>query len=193
MQLLLNLDWVSITALLVSGAALGASVFSAIASARSADVALEAEKRASAHERSSALRELVRTAAKVELEARRATETFENASRTAIATAACYGTADLKMPLLVANGEFQQRIVQIAERAKHGITLEAAMSAPDEWIAKTQLELDRTLAELSGEQAWASMRYEQLTYVNRQIVEVVTAAERARGIFVQQDADGRLV
>lgn len=189
----MNLDWVSIIAMLVSGAALGASVFSAIASARSADVALRAEKRTAAGERSFAVRELVRTAAKVELEARMATESFENASRTAIATAACYGTPELKKPFLVANGGFQQQIVQIAERARHGITLEAAMSASDEWIAKTQLELDKTLTEITGEKVWASMRYEQLTYVNRQIVEDVTAAERARGVFVRQGVDGKII
>lgn len=193
MQLLLNLDWVSITAMLVSGAALGASVFSAMASARSADVALKAEKRAAASERVSAVRELVRTAAKVSVEARMATEAFENASRTAIAIAACYGTAERKRPFLVSNGEFQQQIGQIAERVKHCITLEAAMSATDEWITKMQLELDKTLTELSGEKAWAFVRYEQLTYVNRQIAEDVTAAERARGVFVRQGVDGKII
>jgi len=74
----------------------------------------------------------------------------------------------------------------------HGITLKAAMSAPDEWIAKAQLELDKTLTEISGEKIWASIRYEQLTYANRQIAEDVTAAERARGVFVRQDVHGKL-
>ncbi len=109
------------------------------------------------------------------------------------ATAECYGTPERKKPFLVASAEFAQKIELIAERAKHGIALDAAMAAPDEWIAKRQLELDMTLTELSGEKVWASMRYEQLTYANRQIADDVTAAERASGIFVRQSVDGKVI
>jgi hypothetical protein len=193
MELFVSLDWVSIMAIVLSGAALAASVFSAIASARSADVALSAERRSLAAERGRAVRELIRTAANVELEARMAIQSFEDASRSAIANAACYSTPDRKRPFLVSNAEFQQKIVQIRERADHGITVEVAINESDQWIAKSQLELDKILAELSGEKALASMRAEQLIHVNRGIAEAVVASERARNIHVQQDHNGLLV
>lgn len=193
MQFVLTLDWISIAASVVALLSLGASVFSAIGAARSADVARSAEKRIGIGERTAALRELMRTAAKVEQEARMAILSFENASRSAIANSACYSTPDKKRPFLVSNGEFQQKIIQIQARGSHGITVEAAMKESDEWIARMQIELDKTLAELSSEKSWASMRAEQLTYVNRQIAEDVTAAERARNIYVQQDHNGLLV
>lgn len=73
------------------------------------------------------------------------------------------------------------------------ITVDMAIKESDRWIAKMQLELDQILVELSGEKAWAALRVEQLLYVNRQIAEDVTAAERSRGIYVQQDHNGMLV
>ena len=131
--------------------------------------------------------------AKVKLEARMAVLSFEDASRSAIANAACYSTPDMKLPFLVSNGEFQQKIVHIQTLGSPGITVEMAMKESDEWIARMQLDLDKTLAELSGEKTWASLRAEQLTYVNRRIAEDVTAAERSRNIYVQQDHNGLLV
>lgn len=193
MQLVLTLDWVSIGASVVALLSLAASIFSAIGAARSADVARSAEERIRIGERTAALRELMRTTAKVELEARMAILSFEDASRSAIANAACYSTPDMKRPFLVSNGEFQQKIVHIQTRGSPGITVETAMKESDEWIARMQLELDKTLAELSGEKTWASIRAEQLTYVNRRIAEDVTAAERSRNIYVQQDHNGLLV
>ena len=193
MQLVLTLDWVSIVASLVGLLSLGASVFSAIGAAKSADVARSAEDRIRVSERTAALRELMRTAAKVEAEARLAITSYKNASRTAIANAACYSTSDKKLPFLKSNGEFQQKISEIELRGNPGITVDTAMTESDVWIAKMQIELDKTLAELSGEKAWAVMRAEQLTYVNRGIAEDVTAAERSRGIYVQQDHKGLLV
>lgn len=193
MQFVLTLDWVSIGASVVALLSLGASVFSTISAARSADVARSAEERIGIGERTAALRELMRTTAKVKLEARMAILSFEDASRSAIANAACYSTPDKKRPFLVSNGEFQQRIVHIQTLGSPEITVEMAMKESDEWIARMQLELDKTLAELSGEKTWASLRAEQLTYVNRRIAEDVTAAERSRNIHVQQDHNGLLV
>lgn len=193
MQFVLTLDWVSIVASVVALLSLGASVFSAIGSAKSADVARSAEERIGIGERRSALRELMRTTAKVKLEARIAILSFEDASRSAIANADCYSTADKKRPFLVSYEEFQQKIVDIQTLGSPGITVEMAIKESDEWIARMQLELDKTLAELSGEKTRASLRAEQLTYVNRLIAEDVTAAERARNIYVQQDHNGLLV
>lgn len=193
MQFVLTLDWVSIGASVVALLSLGASVFSAIGAARSADVARSAEERIGIGERTSALRELMRTTAKVKLEARMAILSFEDASRSAIANAACYSTPDKQRPFLVSNEEFQQKIVDIQTLGSPGITVEMAIKESDEWIARMQLELDKTLAELSGEKTWASLRADQLTYVNRRITEDVTAAERARNIYVQQDHNGLLV
>lgn len=193
MQFVLTTDWVSIIASFVAMSSLGASVFSAIGAAKSADVARSAEARIGISGRAAALRELIRTAAKVELEARMAIQSFEDASRSAISTANCYSTPDRKRSFLVASGEFQEQIGQIRERRSHGITVETAMKESDEWIARTQLELDKTLTELSGEKAWASMRAEQLTYVNRQIADDITAEEHSRNIYVQRDHNGLLV
>lgn len=193
MQLVLTLDWVSITASIVALLSLGASVFSAIGAAKSADVARSAEERIVSGERNVAVRELMRTAAKVELEAHLATRALEDASRSAIATAACYAAAERKRPFLLADSEFQQKIVQLKERANHGFTVTTAIEESDGWIAKTQLDLDKALIELSGEKASASMRSEQLTYVNRQIAEDITAAERSKGVYVRQDHNGKLI
>lgn len=135
----------------------------------------------------------MRSAAKVELEARMATQALEDASRSAIATAACYSTADRKRPFLLSNGEFQERIAHIREKATHAVTVQSAEQESDVWIAKRQIDLDATLIELTGEKAWASMRAEQLMYTNRQIAEDINAAERARGVFVKQDHNGLLV
>ena len=147
MQFVLTLDWVSVGASVVALLSLGASVFSAIGAARSADVARSAEERIGIGERTAALRELMRTTAKVKLEARMAILSFEDASRSAIANAACYSTPDKKRPFLVSNGEFQQRIVHIQTLGSPEITVEIAMKESDEWIARMQLELDKTLAE----------------------------------------------
>ena len=193
MQFVLTLDWVSIGASVVALLSLGTSVFSAISAARSADVARSAEERIGIGERTAALRELMRTTAKVKLEARMAILSFEDASRSAIANAACYSTPDKKRPFLVSNGEFQQKIVHIQTLGSREIAVNMAMKESDGWIASMQLELDKTLAELSGEKAWASLRAEQLTYVNRRIAEDVTAAERSRNIYVKQDHNGLLV
>lgn len=193
MQLVLTLDWVSIAASLVALFSLGASVFSAIGAAKSADVARSAEERIRVGERAAALRELIRTAAKVEAEARLAITLFENASRTAMANAACYSTPEKKLPFLKSNSEFQQKISEIQLCGNPAITVDVAMKQSDIWIAQMQLELDKKLAELSSEKTWAAMRSEQLNYVNRSIAEDVTAAERSRGIYVQQDHNGLLV
>lgn len=193
MQFVLTLDWVSIGASVVALLSLGASVFSAIGAAKSADVARRAEERIGIGERTAALRELMRTTAKVELEARMAILSLENASRSAVANAACYSTPDKKRPFLLSNGEIQQKIVHMQALGSPGITVETVMKESDEWIARMQLELDKTLVELSGEKTWASIRAEQLTYVNRRIAEDVTAAERSKNIYVQQDHNGLLV
>jgi hypothetical protein len=193
MQLLSTSDLVSIVAFIVSILSLVASVFSAVSAAKSAEVARSAEDRIRVGERTAALRELMRTAAKVEAEARLAITSYENASRAAIANAACYSTSDDKLPFLISNGEFQQKISEIKLRGNPGITVDTAMTESDEWIAKMQIELDKAFAELSGEKAWAAMRDDQLTYVNRGIAEDVKASERSRGVYVQQDHRGLLV
>lgn len=193
MQLALTLDWVSIAASLVALFSLGASVFSAIGAAKSADVARSAEERIRVGERAAALRELIRTAAKVEAEARLAITLFENASRMAVANAAWYSTPEKKSKFLKSNNEFQQKISEIHLCSNPAITVDEAMKQSDVWIAKMQLELDKRLAELSSEKTWAAMRSEQLNYVNRCIAEDVAAAERSRGIYVQQDHNGQLV
>ena len=135
----------------------------------------------------------MRTTVKVEAEARLATTSYENASRSAISNAACYSTSDDKKPFLLCSIEFQQKISEIKLRGNPGITVDTALQESNEWIAKMQIELDKEFAELSGEKAWAAMRDEQLTYVNRCIAEDVKASERSRGVFVQQDHNGLIV
>lgn len=59
-------DWTVISAAVAAVLALIASIFSALGASRSADVAVQAERRIAAGERKAAERELQRTAAKVE-------------------------------------------------------------------------------------------------------------------------------
>lgn len=113
MQLVLTYDWVSIGASIVALVSLVASAFSAIGAARSADVARSAEHRIGLGDRTAALRELMRTLAKVKLEARMTILSLEEASRSAVATAACYSTPNKKHEFLLCNGEFQQKTVEI--------------------------------------------------------------------------------
>jgi hypothetical protein len=193
MQFILTYDWVSIGASIVALLSLVASAFSAIGAARSADVAKSAEQRIGVGERTAALRELMRTVARVKLEARMAILSLENASRSAISTAACYSTPDRQREFLLTNGELQKKIAEIQTMVTTEITVDTAIKESADWIAAMQLELDRTLVELCGEKAWAVLRAEQLTYVNRRIAEDITASERSRNIYVRQDNNGLLV
>ncbi len=118
---------------------------------------------------------------------------LENASRSAISTAACYSTPDRQREFLLTNGELQKKIAEIQTMVTTEITVDTAIKESADWIAAMQLELDRTLVELCGEKAWAVLRAEQLTYVNRRIAEDITASERSRNIYVRQDNNGLLV
>jgi hypothetical protein len=66
---LLRIDWAAAGAALVAVLALVASIFSAIAAARSADVAVAAESRRKVADRDQALREVRRTRAMIDTEA----------------------------------------------------------------------------------------------------------------------------
>jgi len=192
MQLNLTSDWVSISASVVAFLSLLASVFSAIGAAKSADVATASERRVRAGERAHAIRELMRSAGKIELQGRLATLALEDASRSAIATAEMHGTADGKRPFLLANSELQEKISDVTQRAKHGVNREEVAAWDDDQIAAVQLDLDKLLGTLQGDTTWANKRAEQLAYANRALGEDIAAAERAEGIYVRRTHEGKL-
>jgi hypothetical protein len=193
MQLILKLDWVSIFASIVATLSLCASVFSALGAAKSADIAKSAEERLIVGERNGAIRELMRTSVQIELETSSVTRALENASRSAIATAECYGTPDGKMQFLKAHAGLQEKLTQAAERGSHGISVELALGQTDEWIAITQVKLDKVLSTVVGEKEWATLRLEQLTYANRKIADDITASERSRNIYIRQNHEGKII
>jgi hypothetical protein len=192
MQLNLTLDWVSVFASVVAFLSLLASIFSAIGAARSADVATEAERRIRAGERVNAVRELMRTAGKIELQGRLAILALQDASRSAIATAEMHGTPDGKRPFLRANNELQEKINDVTLSAAHGVDRDAIASLNDDEIAAMQLDLDKLVGTLQGDTIWANKRAEQLSYANRASGEDLVAAERAEGIYVRRTHEGKL-
>lgn len=192
MQLNLTLDWVSVFASVVAFLALLASIFSAIGAARSADVATEAERRIRTGERVNAVRELMRTAGKIEFQGRLAILALQDASRSAIATAEMHGTPDGKRPFLRANNELQEKINDVTLRAAHGVDRGAIASLTDDEIAAMQLDLDKLLGTLQGDTIWANKRAEQLSYANLASGEDLVAAERAEGIYVRRTHEGKL-
>lgn len=192
MQLNLTLDWVSVFASVVAFLSLLASIFSAIGAAKSADVATEAERRIKSGERVNAIRELMRTAGKIELQSRLAVLALQDASRSAIATAEMHGTPDGKRPFFSANNELQEKINDVTLRAAHGVDRDAITSLNDDQIAAMQLDLDKLLGTLQGDTIWANKRAEQLSYANRASGEDLVAAERAEGIYVRRTHEGKL-
>jgi hypothetical protein len=192
MQLNLTLDWVSISASIVAFLSLLASVFSAISAAKSADVAIEAERRVKAGERVRAIRELMRSTGKIELQGRLIILVLEDASRSAIATAGMHGTPDGKRQFLNANSEFQEKIAEVTQRVKHGVDRETIDSLNDDQVAAIQLDLDKLLSSLQGDTTLASKRAEQLSYTNRTLAEDLVAAERSQNIYVRRNREGKL-
>jgi small-conductance mechanosensitive channel len=186
------LDWVSISASVVAVLSLLASVFSAIGAAKSADVATQAERRVKAGERTNAVRELMRSAVKIELQGKLVILALEDASRSAIATAEMHGTPEGKSPFLKANNEFQEKISEITQRVKHGVDREVIVSLDDDQVAAMQLDLDKLLSTLQGDSTWANKRAEQLAYANRSSAEDLVAAERAVNIYAKRTHEGKL-
>lgn len=191
MRFVLELDWVSIAASIVAFLALMASLFSAVGASRSADVAIQAERRMVAGERAAAIRELVRTAGKIEAQGKLVLLALEDASRSALATSEMHAAFDGKMPFIQAHNELHQRIEVVTSRLQHGIDLKALVLGNDE-ITGQQLELDQILGFLEGETIWALKRAEQLTYANRKTGDDIVAAERAENIFVRRNHEGKL-
>lgn len=192
MQLNLTLDWVSISASVVAVLSLLASVFSAIGAAKSADVATQAERRVKIGERANAIRELMRSAGKIELQGRLVILALEDASRSAIATAGMHGTPEGKSPFMRANNELQEKISEVTQRVKHGVDREVIASLDDDQVAAMQLDLDKLLSILQGDSTWANKRAEQLAYANRSSAEDLVAAERAANIHAKRTHDGKL-
>lgn len=192
MQVILTLDWVSISASVVAFLSLLASIFSAISASKSADVATEAERRVRAGERIAAVREVMRSAVKIELQGRLVILALEDGARSAVATAEMHGTADGKRPFYRTNNEFQEKIAEVNQRIIHGLDRETIAALDDEQLAAVQLDLDKTLSALEGDTTWANKRADQLSYANRQIGEDIVAAERANNIYVRRNHEGKL-
>lgn len=192
MQINLTLDWVSISASVVAVLSLLASVFSAIGAAKSADVATQAERRLKTGERANAIRELMRSAGKIEQQGRLVILALEDASRSAIATAGMHGTPEGKSPFLKVSNEFQEKISEITQRVKHGVDRELIASLDDDHVASMQLNLDELLSTLQGDGTWANKRAEQLAYANRASAEDLVATERAANIYAKRTHEGKL-
>ncbi|MDN4052889.1 hypothetical protein QPK32_07355 [Massilia sp. YIM B02763] len=134
----------------------------------------------------------MRSAGAIESQARLAVLALEDASRSACAIVGLHGTPDGKREFLLANNELQDKILEVQERAKHGIERDAAVSLADEQVFAEQLRLDQILGQLQVDTAFANKRAEQLLQANRSIGEDIKAAERAEGIFVHRTHEGKL-
>lgn len=193
MQFVFTLDWVSIVAGVVAVLSLVGSVFSAAGSARSADVALKAEGRIAAQERNTAERELLRSVAKIETEALMTIDALTDAIRTANGNATFYAKPEILRDYARTIAEIQLRIDKLTDQANHGLSPEKVHGSSDEWIAQTQLTLDRTLIQLFGEKKWASTRAEQLIKSNQALSSDIQAEETAKGVFQRRNADGKII
>lgn len=189
---MLTLDWVSISASVIALLSLIASVFSAVSASKSANVAIAAEERVKAGERAVAIRELMRSAGKIELQGELIKLALEDASRTAIATAEMHGTPEGKRPFLIASIELQEKLAEVKVRTQHGVDRELLTSLDEDQIELMQLDLDKTLISLEGDTTWANKRADQLAYANRSIGEDLKAAERAENIYVRRNHEGKL-
>lgn len=185
-------NWTTIAASVTAVLALIASIFSAVGAAKSADVAVSAEKRISAGERKAAKRELFRSAAKVEIEARMTLEVFARAMRTAKANATHYA-GDRAIKHARQNAELQQRSDQVKERFNLPVCSDVVCNATDDEITKIQLDFDRTLIELVAEKEWAVVRAAELSKTNDHLGDDLLAEERSKGVFQRRNPDGRLI
>lgn len=185
-------DWTVIGAAVAALLALIASIFSALGAARSADVAVKAERRIAASERKAAERELQRTAAKVEVEACVTLEVLAGAARTATSNASFYASS-MASAYAGVHVEIQQRADRVKALSSLGSDTAHVLKASDEEITKIQLELDRTLIELSGEKNWALARAAQLSKANQGLCDDLLAEERTKGIYQRRNADGQLI
>jgi hypothetical protein len=188
----MEIDWVAISASVIAFLSWRASVASARTASKSADIAVAAEARARAGERTAAIRELMRTAGAIESQGRLAVLALEDASRSAVASAEMHGTPDGKRQFLIASNEFQGKIMEVKERANHGIQLDAVASLSSDQIFAAQLRADQVLGYLQVDIAFANKRAEQLMHANRGIGDDLRAAERAEGIFVRRNHEGKL-
>lgn len=185
-------DWTVIGAAVAAVLALIASIFSALGASRSADVAVQAERRIAAGARKAAERELQRTAAKVEVEVCMTLEVLAGAARTATSNATYY--AGLRASEYAReNVVIQQRADRVKALSSLGLSTAHVLKASDEEITKMQLDLDRTLIELTGEKEWALVRAVGLSKANQGLADDLLAEERAKGIYARRNADGRLI
>lgn len=185
----MGIDWVAISASVIAFLSWRASVASARTASKSADIAVAAEARARAGERTAAIRELMRTAGAIESQARLAVLALEDASRSAVASAEMHGTHDGKSQFLIAS---KAKIMEVKERANHGIQLDSVASLDSDQIFAAQLRADQALGYLEVDIAFANKRAEQLMHANRGIGDDLRAAERAEGIYVRRNHEGKL-
>jgi len=185
-------DWTVISAAVAAVLALIASIFSALGASRSADVAVQAERRIAAGERKAAERELQRTAAKVEVEVCMTLEVLAGVARTATSNASFYANSGASAYPGV-HVEIQQRADRVKALSSLGSNTAHVFKGSDEEINKMQLDLDRALIELSGEKDWALARAAGLSKANQKLCDDILAEERAKGIYARRNADGKLI
>lgn len=188
----MDTDWTLIGAAVATFLALLANIFSALGAARSADVAVQAEKRISFAERSATKRELQRTAAQIDVQACVTLEVLDMAARTATANASFYSNRAAS-PHARAQTEIQQHSDRVKNLSNFGSNAAQLLVGSDEEISKLQRDLDRTLIELTGERDWALARATGLSKANDQLSNDLGIEESAKGIYQRRDVDGRLI
>jgi hypothetical protein len=185
----MSLDWSSIGAATAAFLALAGSVFSAIAAARSADVAVQAEKRAASATRLAAQRELSRSVARGLALVESTLLLLHRADTTAASNASFYRDP----------GKYASTRAEISSRRALVEGLDSSLKAigeieafADEELASMQLEMDRAGIKLENEREWAAIRSGELKEANRSLSDDLTAEELARGIHPRRDASGKI-
>jgi hypothetical protein len=185
----MSFDWSSIGAAVAAFLALVGSVFSAIAAARSADVAVQVERRTASAARLAAQRELSRSIARALALVDSTLLLLHRADMSAVSNGSFYrdqGKYDSTRT------EINSRKATIEALALHLKSIGDVSAFSDQELFSQQLELDRAEINLGHERDWASIRSGELKEANRALSDDLTKEEQAKGIHQRRDASGKI-
>lgn len=185
----MDFDWSSISAAVVAFLALMGSVFSAIAAARSADVAVHAEMRAALAARVAAQRELSRSVARGLALVDFTLLLLHRADSTAASNASFYRD---QSKYASTQREISSRSDQIEALRSRLKSIRDVTALTDEELASMQLEMDRAEITLENEREWAAIRNGELKESNRALSDDLSAEELAKDIHQRRDASGKI-
>jgi len=185
----MSFDWSSIGAAVAALLALVGSVFSAIAAARSADVAVQAEKRTASAARLAAQRELSRSVARALALVDSTLLLLHRADMTAASNGSYYRDQGKYGST---RAEISSRKAQVEALASRLKSIGDVSAFSDDELASQQLESDRAEVNLGNEREWAAIRSGELKEANRALSDDVTAEEQAKGIHQRRDASGKI-